>query len=234
MKKLFSKIFFLGLLIVSANITTAQTLKGAWLAQTDSVSTLILATENYLSISSYDLTNKKFIETWGGKYTLGVSEEIFIDIDFHSNNVNIISSSQSYNFKIKKKNLVFLDLKFEKIEQKKENQLTGLWRITERANSEGKITEMPQTSRKTYKIMAGGYFQWFAIDTKSREFFGTGGGAYTLLNDSYTETIQFFSRDNNRVGAVLSFKAKIENGKWQHSGKSSKGDSIKEIWSLQN
>lgn len=40
-----------------------------------------------------------------------------------------------------------------------------------------------------------------------------------------------FSRYNSRVGAELSFEFAVKNGDWHHSGKSSKGDPIYEIWS---
>ena len=50
-------------------------------------------------------------------------------------------------------------------------------------------------------------------------------------NGKYTERIQFFSRDPQRVGASLSFIAELKDGDWHHSGLSSKGDKIYEVWS---
>jgi hypothetical protein len=69
-----------------------------------------------------------------------------------------------------------------------------------------------------------------AINTQTGEFFGTGGGTYTFENNVYTENIDFFSRDNSRVGASLEFKGTVNGNKWDHSGKSSKGDPIHEEW----
>lgn len=57
------------------------------------------------------------------------------------------------------------------------------------------------------------------------------GGTYSAVKGIYTENITFFSRDNSRVGAELSFEFAVKNGDWHHSGKSSKGDPIYEIWS---
>jgi len=48
----------------------------------------------------------------------------------------------------------------------------------------------------------------------------------------YIENIEFFSRDDAKAGLSLSFNYELIDGKWNHSGKSSKGDSIHEIWSL--
>jgi hypothetical protein len=219
------------LLNIGAN---AQTLKGAWQNTDNETTTTIIATDNYLTVNVYDFRGKKFLESWGGKYIIGATNEAFIEIEFHSQNPAIVNSSQSYNINLKKKNLGFNDKKFQKLDFAKENALSGLWRITARANEKGEMTEMKLGPRKTLKIMSGGYFQWFAINTQTREFSGTGGGRYTLFNGKYTENIEFFSRDNNRVGAELSFEAEVKDKEWIHSGKSSKGDPIKEIWTLQN
>jgi hypothetical protein len=85
--------------------------------------------------------------------------------------------------------------------------------------------------RKTFKILSGTRFQWIAMNTSTGEFFGTGGGTYTLKDGKYTENIEFFSRDSSRVGMTLTFDAKVDGSKWEHSGLSSKGDKIKEEWS---
>lgn len=110
------------------------------------------------------------------------------------------------------------------------NDLAGTWRITGRMN-EGKFSEMKPGPRKTLKVLTGGRFQWIAMNTETKEFFGTGGGSYTFENGKYTENIEFFSRDNNRVGKAVQFDAKVEDGKWHHSGKSTAGDPLNEIWS---
>ena len=81
------------------------------------------------------------------------------------------------------------------------------------------------------KILSGTRFQWIAYNTETKEFLGTGGGTYTTDNGKYTENIEFFSRDDSRVGASLEFDYEVKDGKWHHKGESSKGDPIYEIWS---
>jgi hypothetical protein len=110
-------------------------------------------------------------------------------------------------------------------------QLAGVWRITGRMQ-DGKITSIHQTgSRQTYKLLTGTKFQWVAIDPAKKQFSGTGGGSYTFKDGKYTENIEFFSRDNSRVGAALVFDGKLQDGSWHHSGLSSKGAKIYEVWS---
>jgi hypothetical protein len=108
--------------------------------------------------------------------------------------------------------------------------LAGNWRITGRMQ-EGKVQAIHQTGgRKTIKILSGTRFQWAAINTDTKEFFGTGGGTYTFRNGKYTEQIEFFSRDNSRVGASLTFDGAVKKDGWHHSGLSSRGDKIYEVW----
>ena len=108
--------------------------------------------------------------------------------------------------------------------------LSGNWKIIGR-EQDAKIVPMKPGARKTIKILSGTRFQWIAINSETGDFFGTGGGNYSFSNGTHTENIEFFSRDSSRVGASLSFNAEIKNGDWHHSGLSSKGDRIYEIWS---
>ncbi|MHA4895922.1 hypothetical protein ACXZ1K_14315 [Pedobacter sp. PWIIR3] len=113
--------------------------------------------------------------------------------------------------------------------------LAGVWRITGRMGADGKLADLHLTgSRQTYKMLTGTKFQWVAIDPDKKQFFGTGGGSYTFKDGKYVESIEFFSRDNSRVGANLTFDGKLENGSWHHSGLSSKGDKIHEVWNKVN
>lgn len=110
--------------------------------------------------------------------------------------------------------------------------LTGLWRITGRANDAGQVVDIMQSGpRKTIKLLTGSRFQWVAINPQTKQFFGTGGGTYTLNDGKYTETIDFFSRDNSRVGRSLNFNAAVKPDEWLHSGQSSTGNPISERWS---
>ena len=85
-------------------------------------------------------------------------------------------------------------------------------------------------SRKTMKILAGGRFQWIAYDINKKGFYGTGGGIFTSENGNYIENIEFFSRDNSKVGISLEFNFEVKEGDWHHKGFSSKGDPKYEIW----
>jgi len=118
--------------------------------------------------------------------------------------------------------------KWTRLDNGKDN-LAGVWRITGRM-VDGKINQMQRGDRKTLKLLSGTRFQWMAINPATKEFFGTGGGTYTFINGKYTENIEFFSRDSTRIGASLTFDGSVKDGVWNHSGKSSKGDPLNELW----
>ena len=117
---------------------------------------------------------------------------------------------------------------WERISETKD-ELTGNWVITGRKQDD-KISRSTPGARRTVKILSGGRFQWIAFNSETKEFSGTGGGTYTAVNGKYTENITFFSRDNSRVGASLGFDFEVIDGEWHHSGLSSTGSPIYEIW----
>jgi hypothetical protein len=106
-----------------------------------------------------------------------------------------------------------------------------MWRITGRANDAGQLTTMQRGARKTLKLLTGSRFQWAAINPETKQFSGTGGGTYVLKDGKYTETIDFFSRDNSRVGRSLTFGAEVNGAEWRHIGQSSTGGKVDEVWS---
>ncbi len=110
------------------------------------------------------------------------------------------------------------------------DELTRNWVITGRV-VDGNERTMTPGARRTVKILSGNRFQWIAFNSETKEFSGTGGGTYSARDGQYIEKIEFFSRDNSRVGATLEFQYEVQNGHWHHSGLSSKGDPIYEIWS---
>ena len=48
------------------------------------------------------------------------------------------------------------------------------------------------------------------------------------------ESIQYFSKDDSRVGVELDFNYKIKNKDWYHAGVSSKGKTITKVCSIRD
>jgi hypothetical protein len=176
----------------------------------------------------------KFIMTRGGSYELQ-DGQIKGKVMFNSADSLAVGSDMNVPFTVSAE-ILSMDVpegnvRFKRIDEGKA-PLAGVWRITGRMQEDGKIAAIHQSgTRQTYKMLTGGKFQWVAIDPGKKQFSGTGGGSYTFKDGKYTENIEFFSRDNSRVGASLTFDGKLEDGAWHHSGLSSKGAKIYEVWS---
>ncbi|WP_411973051.1 hypothetical protein ACLCDV_05090 [Sphingobacterium sp. Lzh-3] len=226
-------LFFLFFGIYFSKTQAQQQLhNGAYLYQDGINKHLMLVKDHYISFISYDDVRKRFQHTWGGALDKQ-HNLITIAIEYNSQDSAAIGKETQLSYRIeadslrlKTANSYHLYIKQKKIPQ----DLDALWRITSR-QQEGKMHAIPKADRKTIKILVDGYFQWVAINPAQKGFYGTGGGDYQYNNNRYSEKIQFFSRDNNRVGQELAFDGEIINGAWHHKGKSSKGDDIYEIWS---
>ena len=218
-----------------SGIVSAQDsgISGAWKMTSGSSENSLIIEDGFFFHTNYSVNPKNFIFSQGGTYTLS-GKNIKAKFYFNTESKDRVGEELDVIYNLEKDNLTLAiggEKQVWKRVDKGEGKLAGIWRITGRMQ-DGKVTSIHQTgARQTYKILSGTRFQWAAINPETKEFSGTGGGTYTFENGKYTEKIEFFSRDNNRAGASLSFDGKIENGQWHHSGLSSKGDKIYEVWS---
>ena len=212
--------------------TKAQQLTGAWMRKLDTAVQYLTIVDQYFVVTTFNSDEKKFYQTRGGTAYMDGKKMIGV-IEFNTLNKSEVKSSYSYNYSFKQKDIILpidgIEIFWTSVDNGNE-RLSGNWRITGRMQ-DGKIAAMNPGARKTIKVMSSSRFQWTAINTETGEFFGTGGGYYTFKDGKYTEHIEFFSRDASRVGSSLTFDAELKNGDWHHSGMSSKGDPIYEIWS---
>lgn len=227
-----NKFILFSLLVLNLSLGFSQNITGAWTRNLDTAVQYLTVVDNYFAVATFSIDGKKFISTRGGTATVDKGKMSGV-IEFNTVERAEVKSSYSYALNLKE-NTLGLPLegnakKWQKVDDATES-LAGNWRITGREQS-GTMTPIKPAARKTIKILSGTRFQWAAINMETGEFFGTGGGHYSFKDGTYTEHIEFFSRDASRVGASLSFKADISNGEWHHSGLSSKGEKIHEVWS---
>ena len=222
----------IGLAAVSFRaVPDAENVSGAWQLSNGGVNERLVFEDGYCAHTVFNQAGKQFRYTRGGTTQFG-NDSLHITLEFHSDNKAAVGKKVSTYLKANKNVLVTRfngkEQRWSKID-KGTTPLRGYWRINGRKEGES-MNEIPLRPRKTIKLLSGSTFQWAAINIETGEFFGTGGGEYTFKDGKYTEHIQFFSRDNSRVGASLTFDGKVENGVWHHSGLSSKGDPIAETW----
>ena len=180
----------------------------------------ILIDNSYLVETQFLSNPAQFILTRGGFYSKE-GKEILVNFEFNSN----------FEKDGLKKLKINWSKDWEKV-SKKSKDLNGKWLMAGRVTVQGERRRDTSRPRKTMKFLLDGYFQWTAFNTETFQFFGSGGGSYTSENGKYTEHIQYFSRDNSRVGAVLPFNYSLKGSDWHHQGYSSKGDPMHEIWSM--
>jgi hypothetical protein len=219
-------------LIAFTALSQRSSLVGAWERKSDQISMVKIYSDQFFSISVYNIADKQFISTAGGRWQVegGTIKETYEFNTSHPDFVGqtIVSPIEQQN---EMHTLTINNQKeqWKRLDDGNPGKLSGAWLITQRI-----MNEVPESitpgARKTMKSLSGTRFQWIAYNSDTKEFFGTGGGTYTTDNGKYTENIEFFSRDNSRVGASLTFDYSLENGNWRHKGLSSKGDPINEVW----
>ncbi len=213
-------------LFTPPHTTLSNDIQGAWQSENG----VLIISGNYFSYSDYN--SEAFHYTYGGSFQ-EAKNSIDLTYEFHSNDSEKVGTNESKSAKIKGKKLLLNDVEFSRMDDGSPGELKGAWLFSSRErDGEMSSPRSPDESRKTMKILSGTRFQWIAYDTESKEFMGTGGGTYTTIDSKYTENIDFFSRDQTRVGASLEFEFERKDDAWDHKGFSSKGDPMYEIWRL--
>ncbi|WP_276484496.1 hypothetical protein [Paraflavitalea pollutisoli] len=221
------------LIVVTAFQPPVSTLSlnGAWHTQDNSREETLTFVDGYFVHAVYDKAGKQFYYTWGGPYIVK-DDKVEVTVQFNTKDKQQVGQQVVFAWSDKNEQLIANIDNGEKTWKQLDkgmSDLAGVWRIAGRKNG-NQPTTMPLGPRRTLKILSATRFQWVAINIDTKDFSGTGGGTYTFKNGKYTENIEFFSRDSSRVGASLTFNGKVKGHEWDHSGLSSKGDPIDEMW----
>lgn len=234
------KFLLIHLLFLSIYLN-AQSVEGAWkLVSQNNVPVsgqecIKIYQDNYFAFGIKNSGDDSFVGAGGGPYRYA-DGQLAETLEFYTLNPDFVGMVTSFDVRLEGKLLVLKamtpkGLLAETWEQLSEDrdELTGNWVMTGRKQGE-QVNRSTPGARRTIKILSGGRFQWVAFNSETREFSGTGGGSYSSKGGKYVETIAFFSRDNARVGASLGFDYQVIGGEWHHSGLSSAGQPIFEIW----
>ena len=223
-------IIIFSLLNMQAFAQGKSSLSGAWHFENNGQEDILIFQDGYVTHTVYK--TDEFLLSHGGVYKI-VGNQIEVLVEYNSKDKDEVGKQFMLNFELTNNQLVLI-VDNERITWNRVDNsaapLAGVWQITDRLQEGDLVPIQRAGTRKTLKILTGTRFHWFAIDPATKLFAGTGGGTYSFTDGKYTENIDFFSRDNSRVGAKLTFDGKLEEGKWHHSGLSSKGDKIYEVW----
>jgi hypothetical protein len=229
-------VFYLGMMFIVS--MTGQGFIGAWegyktTEDGSKIKSVVIFSDGYQVMTNYDATSGKFISTNGGSWSLD-GDTMTEVVEFDTKNPDRVGSEVSFKVHVNETTMgiVGIDMTMTRIDNGMPGKLQGAWLMSGRIRDGETQTRDTNRPRKTMKILSGTRFQWIAYNTETKEFKGTGGGTYTTHDGEYTENIKFFSRDDTRVGASLKFNYELVDGHWHHSGLSSKGQPIHEIWSV--
>lgn len=194
---------------------------------------LLLVSDDYLIHSVYESDPAHFVSTMGGFYQVSedsLKVKLEFNSDFSETGERVFETTLGYvNGKLilnENENRPYAK------EPGLEQALDGTWLFGTRGPDTGQERRGDSGPRKTLKFLKDGYFQWIAYNTETMDFRGSGGGRYAADNGKYTEVIQFFSRDDSRVGAELQFDFERKGSDWHHTGNNSRGEPMYEIWQL--
>lgn len=225
------------LLALASAMLYSQSPIGAWEAETNDptlgdLKVVAIVSASHQAISWYAKNDGAFVRTIGGSYSMTESR-LRLNIEFDSSQPETVGTTQEFTLSVSGTGYLVSPsgLIFTRIDDGAPGALAGAWLMSARKQNGILAERSTDQPRKTMKILSGTRFQWIAYDTETKQFMGTGGGDYTTADDTYTENIAFFSRDKSRVGASLNFTYSLKKGDWHHSGLSSKGEPIYEVWS---
>ena len=234
MSKLHPKIYFFAFVLMMS-FAKAQIPSGVYISEVENVRHELKIDKGYLTHTIYKTNPAEFVKTLGGFYTAdGYNIKINLEFnsDFEKDSLKVMEIPYSFNAD----NITLQLEKAVTLEKKQplEQDLDGQWLFATRGPDTGQERRGEENPRKTLKFLLDGRFQWIAYQTETMRFSGTGGGSFTSKDGVYTENIEFFSRDNNRVGASLEFNYELKGDDWHHTGQNSKGEPMYEIWSKRN
>ena len=224
------------LCLIQSN-TSTQSFEGAWERNHFSkegveLKSIVIFSKSHQVFTTYESLTGKFIYSNGGTWKL--NNNIMTEkVEFDTNDSSRVGSIISFDVEIRDStmSIVGSDMNFKRIDDGSPGKLNGAWLMSTRFRDGIKQFRDTTKPRKTMKILSGTRFQWIAYNTETKKFMGTGGGTYSSVGGDYVENIEFFSRDNSRVGVSLKFNFELLDKKWEHKGFSSKGNPVHEIWS---
>lgn len=232
-----NKFFFALAIMYISTCTFGQGVVGAWEGSTQNeegndVRVLVIFSEKWQVATWYEKETGVFLSSNGGSWSLNGST-MSETIEFDTKDSLRVGTTVSFEIERSddKMKIVGSEMELMKVDDGTPGYLAGAWLISGRMRNgtiQARNTDRP---RKTMKILSGTRFQWIAYNTETKTFMGTGGGTYSTVEGKYTENIEFFSRDNSRVGASLKFNYELKDGAWHHSGKNSRSEPMYEIWS---
>lgn len=229
------KIILLLLICSMSHTVSAQPtemLQGAWVREEKEKKTVILITDQLISVSAYNEKEKKFVYTWGGTYVLHEGQ-LQLQYEWSSNDSNLVNTSSTIQFSIKRNKLSLGETLtgLARSGGSQSGDLQGAWVISG-TYTDGVLNKRPNPflPRRTMKLIVGDYFHWVSYNIVTKKFFDAGGGRQSHTKGVYKEEIEYFTKTTASIGKKMSYTYALEGDDWRHSGQKSTGGQLDECW----
>lgn len=235
------KISLAGLLLLSLTMVHGQSLNGAWrLVEKEGKSpdyeVIKLYSEAYYTYAGYSKDTGEFKEAGGGRYILDFfTYREHVEID--SKDASRSGTTTSYKAVLEDDLLRITNLetgvveRWQKFDDATNVEMTTCWRIHEKQDEgDTQWRRIVYGPRKTVKMLTNTRYQVLAMNSETGEFIGASGGTWYGTQNTYTEHVAFFSKNQENVGRSLAFKKKVQDGLWHHTGRDTEGKILLEKW----
>src|SRR5258706_77376 len=96
------------------------------------------------------------------------------------------------------------------------DNITGSWKCVR--SKYGNAEMKDRSDEDVFKIFTATRWSTAFFNKAEKKLGGAGGGTYTLKNEKYAETVEYYSWDAEAVGKTFTFTLKIENGMLHQTG----------------
>jgi hypothetical protein len=237
--KLLTRISFLAAFLCCANLlqsykSVAPALTGAWSYETPESKTVMIFSDNVFAVAQYDVSGKKFLNSWGGTWKQD-GKTLIRKMEWNAQDSTTVGGEITNKVNITNNDKLTLEntgIQWNRLDDGTPGALAGAWIITGNYNND-KVSKRPNPfyPRRTMKVLSGKYFHWIAYNVATKQFMNAGGGTYTTANGKYTENIEFFTKTAESIGKSLTFDYSFVDGDWRHKGEKSTGGPMDECWS---
>jgi hypothetical protein len=109
--------------------------------------------------------------------------------------------------------------------------ITGTWQLAsyKYGSALSGFTDVPP-GQKRIKLITDTHFTWINYDTNTNRITSSAGGTYTLVGDTYTESIDFGMGMDSYLGNKPAYKVTVEGDMFFLSGELTESYKIEEIW----
>jgi hypothetical protein len=162
-------------MVAASAFGQSKELIGAWETKDQNQTRVITYVPGFFSVAIFNVGDKKFIGTYGGKYVVN-NNELTEKIEYDIQNPENVGTERVIKITLSKQTLTLTGTTagtFTRLDNGTPGKLAGAWLITGRLRN-NELQPMNPGARRTMKILSGTRFQWIAYNVETKEFFGTG------------------------------------------------------------